>query len=580
MSDRLWRGRRWSRGLVLVLLMAQLALASCSLGGAAPTPTVARTPTPLPPSATLPATSTPPTPSPGVATATSSPSATASPSLARPATPATPLARGTASPGAGGLCVFPPPFPSSATPTTPRPVATAPRGTPPVAGPPAPTPPTIPLPALQARYSIAVDDVRFETGHLRARETVRVTNREPCALDRLYFSVTVARWGWFTLDGVAVAGQPTAASVAGTVLPVVLTQPLAAAATLELTFTFQLDVGVANDPFTPGGFAGTTRAGDILRLAYWFPILSDDHQYPPFLDPPYTATADYAVTLTLPATLVVAHTGVVTSEQTNADGTVTRRIDALNVRDFVLSLSPDYQVARRTAANGVTVEVYYSPLSLDPSGQNPTVVQQQVTTALDAGVTAIERFSALIGPYPYPVFRIVDGGPRLGGGIEFPMLVTVNLTLRGLAPLVYHETAHQWLYGILGTRTQQDPWIDEGGASFLAAVLDGTLPVNPPSPTAFAYRLDVSVWVVPPGPSQTAAYRSIYDQGEAFYQQVHLAMGDEAFWRALQALYRDDRFAIVTPRDLLMHWQAASPVDLRPLFRQYLDYPWIDELGR
>ena len=55
-------------------------------------------------------------------------------------------------------------------------------------------------------------------------------------------------------------------------------------------------------------------------------------------------------------------------------------------------------------------------------------------------------------------------------------------------------------------------------------------------------------------------------------------MGDEAFWAALQELYRDDRFGIITPRDLLAHWQARSPVDLRPLFRQYLDYDWINQL--
>ncbi|HEX5502681.1 MAG TPA: hypothetical protein VFW96_08665, partial [Thermomicrobiales bacterium] len=324
--------------------------------------------------------------------------------------------------------------------------------------------------------------------------------------------------------------------------------------------------GTAADPYTPGGFAGTTKAADILRLAYWFPILSDDHQYPPFLDPPYTAAADYDVTLTAPADLVVAHTGVDSGDQPNADGTVTRHITAPRVRDFVLSLSPDYQVLHGAAANGVAVEVYYSPRSFPDAA----TAERQAHAALDAGATAIARLSALIGPYPYPVFRIADGGASLGGGIEFPMLVSVNLNGTGVAPLVYHETAHQWLYGILGTRTQQDPWIDEGGTSFLAAYLAGTLPAAPPDPARFRYPLDVSVWQIPPGDSQAAAYQAIYDQGEAFYQRVRLAMGDANFWAALAALYRDDRYGIITPRDLLAHWQAHSPVDLTPLFREYL----------
>jgi hypothetical protein len=362
------------------------------------------------------------------------------------------------------------------------------------------------------------------------------------------------------------------------VLTVRLARPLVPGARATVALDFRLDVGEANDPYTTGGFAGTTRSGDIWRLAYWFPVLSDDHQYPPFLDPPYTATADYEVTIAAPADLVLAHTGTVAEERPGGDGTVTRRISAPDVRDFTLAISPNYRIVSRTAANGVLVEVYYSPLTLDPLGQNPAAAQAQVERALEAGVTAIERFSELIGPYPYPVFRIVDGGPRLGGGIEYPMLTIVNLAVRGIVGLVYHEAAHEWFYGVLGTRTQQDPWIDEGAASFLAGYLEGTLPLSPPGPRIFTYRLSISVWEVPPGGSQAAAIRSIYDQGEAFYERVRQTMGEEAFWAALQDLYRAERFGIVTPRELLSAWQRHSPVDLRPLFKEYLDYDWIDEL--
>ena len=54
----------------------------------------------------------------------------------------------------------------------------------------------------------------------------------------------------------------------------------------------------------------------------------------------------------------------------------------------------------------------------------------------------------------------------------------------------------------------------------------------------------------------------------------------ERIWDGIEDLYRDDRFGIITPRELLAHWQARAPVDLRPLFRQYLDYDWIDGLTR
>ncbi len=289
------------------------------------------------------------------------------------------------------------------------------------------------------------------------------------------------------------------------------------------------------------------------------------------------------MTLTTPANLVVAHTGVVVEERPAAAGTITRRIEAPNVRDFVFTVSSNYQVERRTAANGVVVEVVYSPRNIEASGQDPAFLQSQVALTLDAAVLSQERLSALIGPYPYPVLRVVDAGPRLGGGIEFPMVVWVNMAVApagALRNLVYHEVAHEWFYAIIGTRTQQDPWIDEGAASFLASFLAGTLRQNPPGPDAFEYRLSAPVWDVPAGGTQRAATSAIYTQGEAFYTRVYRAMGDEAFWAALQALYRDHRFGIITPRDILAAWQAASPVDLRPLFGEYLDYPWINDLRR
>lgn len=567
------RGGRPIAGLLGLLLLA-ITLAGCQLGTTTPSSaaTAALTEATSVVTPTL-AAALSPTPT------TGRPAAVRTATAATTAAPATPRSAATPTAAtAGTVCSFAPPLAGgrgipAATPGATPATANAPGRV----AVPAQVPPTIPLPALAARYSLAIDGVDFDAGKLHTAQTVTITNREACALDRLYFSVVAARWGWFALDSVRVAGQPVAAAVSGTVLPVPLAQPLAPGATVEVALNFRLAVGTASDTYTGSGFAGTTRANDILRFAYWFPILSDDHQYPPYLDPPYTATASYDVTMTTPANLVVAPTGEITDETANADGTVTRRITADNVRDFVFTLSPNYQVARRQSATGTQIEVYYSPNSFRGSAARPETIQALVDKALTAATRAEERLSALIGPYPYPVLRVVDGGAALSGGIEFPTLIMVNLNY-GSDNLIYHEVGHEWLYGLLGTRTQQDPWIDEGGASFLAAYLEGTLRANPPASTQFRYPLDTSVWAIPASGSQNAATEAIYTQGEAFYTRVLSAMGEAAFWRAMQELYGADRYGIITPRDLLAAWQAASPTDLRPLFHEYLSYPWLDAL--
>lgn len=572
---------RWRCAILTLLFLSTLA--SCQIGPAAPTPTpvASATATSIP----TPLASSNPTPTPGTTTATAAsvtPSSAPQATVAQTATRAAATTPGTAaSPVVGGICAFAPPITRAASTPTPRPTTFASPRPPALGVPAAPgqTPPTIPLPDLAARYTLTVDQFDFAEGRLHTAETVRVTNREGCALDRLYFSITAARWGWFTLDAVRVGGQTVAVAVDGTVLPVRLPQPLAAGGTIEVAFDFRLDIGVAADPYTPGGFPGTTQSGNILRLAYWFPILSDDHQYPPFLDPPYTANADFTVTLTTPTNVVVAPTGTIADERQNPDGTVTRRIEAPNVRDFVMALSLDYQVVRRQAASGVMVEVYYSPQSFAGGGFRPEVAEPQALRTLDAAVFAEERLSALIGPYPYPTLRVVDGGATLLGGIEFPTLIMVGLTISS-NDLIYHEIGHEWLYGLLGTRTQQDPWIDEGGATFLADYLNASLSTNPPHPSRFTYPLDTSVWEVQAGGLQRNATSAIYTQGGAFYTLVMRAMGEDAFWLALQTLFRDKRYGIITPRDLLAAWQAVSSVDLRPLFGEYLGYSWIGELTK
>lgn len=578
----------------IILLALLITLAGCQLSPASPiaaptgaliappTPTaisgapLTTTPSALPTIRSgTPITTTSATPRPGgSATATGSAhSGTAGRTTSLSgATPGTPVRN--------AVCTFAPPFAgASDIPLATPGVTSAVPATPAQPGAPTQIPPTIPLPNLAASYTLTIDDVDFDAGRLRTVQTIQITNRESCALDRLYFSVTAARWGWFALDSVRVGGQPAPASVTGTVLPVPLAHPLAAGATTEVAIDFHLTVGTANDPYTPRGFAGTTRVNDILRFAYWFPILSDDHQYPPYLDPPYTATANFDVTMTTPAALVVAPTGQITATTPNADGTITRRIAAEHVRDFVFALSPNYQIARRQSVTGTQIELYYSPTSFGVNVNRPGYVEGLVEKALVAATLAEERLSALIGPYPYPTLRVVDGGAALSGGIEFPTLIMVNLNA-GSDNLIYHEVAHEWFYGLLGTRTQQDPWIDEGGATFLADYIAGTLSQNPPARATFRYPLDTSVWAIPARGDQGAATAAIYTQGGAFYTKVMRAMGEEDFWRALQGLYRTRRYGIITPYDLLATWQAGSPTDLRPLFREYLSYPWIDELGR
>ena len=68
------------------------------------------------------------------------------------------------------------------------------------------------------------------------------------------------------------------------------------------------------------GFDVTRRDGDILRLGYWFPMLSDDHGYHDQFDAVYTATGNFHVTLTAPAVATCSSArGVIQHQETAGD---------------------------------------------------------------------------------------------------------------------------------------------------------------------------------------------------------------------------------------------------------------------
>jgi hypothetical protein len=71
---------------------------------------------------------------------------------------------------------------------------------------------------------------------------------------------------------------------------------------------------------------------------------------------------------------------------------------------------------------------------------------------------AIEFYSELWAPYPFPQLTLQDGP---SAGMEYPMVINSN---QGAAD---HETAHQWWPMMLGTNETWYGWMDEGFNQYL-----------------------------------------------------------------------------------------------------------------
>lgn len=171
-------------------------------------------------------------------------------------------------------------------------------------------------------------------------------------------------------------------------------------------------------------------------------------------DPFVLDTADFAVTLTLPAGMGVACGGKVTAQEEG--GKQIYRYEAAGVRDaaFVLGSFELTSVERC----GVQIDYYHFK-------------DETPEETLKAAGDAIETFSDLFCSYPYARYALAE--TDLGfGGMEYSGFATISSALRReeRAEVVVHETAHQWWYSLVGSNQIECAWQDEGLAEYSVAL--------------------------------------------------------------------------------------------------------------
>ncbi len=427
------------------------------------------------------------------------------------------------------------------------------------------------LPDVELTYAIDAQLRDFDSGIVDALSVTTVTNQGSTPLDRLFFRIAPAHFNEFSLndltrDGV---GIETIASDNGTTLEVILDPPLAPAATTELRFDFVVPLRDTGD-----GFASIGRDGAVLRLGVWYPMISNDDGYPPLLDPPYTLTAHYEVRFTAPSDVVVAASGELAGPPATRGDDVTYTFALANGRDFALMLSREYEIDERTTASGIVVRQYTLASGYGISDETRTQIRDR---AFDVAERALAEFADNIGPYPWPSLSLVEAGPGLGGGIEYTALTIISYDSGALENLVAHEIAHMWFYAAIGTRTQDDPWIDEGAATFLGNGISGGSYAASSDRGEINYvaPLDSSIFDLT-GFNGGEWVAAVYTQGGSFFADAYVTMGEDAFWTAMAALYTTQVFEIATPWEVLTALQSYSGVDLSPVFERYFTYPWLD----
>jgi hypothetical protein len=338
--------------------------------------------------------------------------------------------------------------------------------------------------------------------------------------------------------------------------------------TLLLDFALNLPKISPGEEFTEGAFGYSKRA---VSLGNWYPVLAPYREdkgwysltYFPVGDPYVTEVADYNVTITTTAGVTLAGTG-----QESRTGN-RWNYEAEQARSFALAASDSYETATMQVGD-VTVHAYYFPSN-----------QEAAQVVLETASRAVELFSEIYGPYPYPDYRVAE--TEFAGGMEFSGITFLGSIFYDeydgtnrttLVPLTAHEASHQWFYGLVGSDQVTEPWLDEAIAEYSAFLYyERYLPGD----TDWWWNFAVEQWV-PMGNIDALIYEfrdnrayvdAVYRRGAQFVHDLRQVMGDPAFFAFLQEYQRRFAFRLVKSGDFFSLVQEFTTADLVPLQEEY-----------
>ena len=381
-----------------------------------------------------------------------------------------------------------------------------------------------------------------------------------------------------------------------TVATLILDEPIKAGTTAELEISWHTKL--------PGGPNGRghrmTQRFDskLFQPTQWFPRLAkyDDlrgWETSPYLGPAefYNNFGKFDVRITAPGGWIVSGTGVLQNPNEVLTATTRQRLATVLTSDEEITLVGETEA--RTAAGEkltwhfvadkvndfawATAENFIwkaTRANIPEKGYVPVYMvylPERAKYFEQAGkITrhALEYYSKLWAPYPFPQLTLQDGP---SAGMEYPMVINSN---QGAAD---HETAHQWWPMLLGTNETRYGWMDEGFNQYMNILSDADADGKP-------YNLDgygqsygrVSGEEAEPPMMWSANDAGVY-YGFQTYQKTPLMLsmlggivGDEAVIKAMKAYTKTWSYKHPSPWDYIFFMNNQLGQDL-----EWFWYYWL-----
>ena len=430
---------------------------------------------------------------------------------------------------------------------------------------------------------------------LRVREAVVFQNSSRQPLDHLVLRVYPNELRPVHLQGIWVDNRRVPGFLDGSVLDVRLREAVAPGDTVRVLLQLTMEVppfdparGLEADVLDPRETGAFGTAAGQIGLGYWLPLVTpvdgegrfDERPIRPNTEHALFEPALFHVVLDLPADLEVGTTGVqVLRREEGGHQTVVAVAGA--AREFAVQLGHGLDILE-TEVGGTQLRVLY-PADEPAMGRH----------LLEYAEGALRACTQAFGPLSAAEIDVVEAPIRIALGMEYPGLVTVDAHhKRGSYArnavhewTVAHEIAHQWWSAEVGSEPGTSPWLDEGLASFSAALywegrygreaLDMRHELDVIEPIA-ALRERGS----PDLPADLEAWRYdlhqysaiVYGRAALFFEALSDVMGREALLAGLRRYHLEQRGRIADADDLLdaLEAEAPDPAVVRALYERWI----------
>ncbi|MEP1955226.1 MAG: M1 family metallopeptidase [Algoriphagus sp.] len=467
-----------------------------------------------------------------------------------------------------------------------------------------------------ASYQMDID-MNVQTNQYTGTQVLTYTNNSPDTLDRVFYHLYFNAFqpgsmmdersrsiadpdrrvgdrisklkpdeiGFLRVNSLKMNGKDVVYNEVGTILEVDLSTPILPNTTVkfDMSFTGQVPVQIRRS-------GRDSAEGVRYSMAQWYPKMSEYdeqgwHANPYIGREFYGIWGDFDIKITIDKTYVLGGTGYVQNpnevghgyEDAGAKVTppkgdkLTWHFNAPKVTDFMWAADPKYRHDKLVMDNGVTVHHLYIP--------TPDVTENWVKL-MDYTPKAIEYMSEHFGEYPYKQYSVIQGGD---GGMEYPMstLVTGGRNLSSLVGVMAHELGHSWYQGVIATNEALYPWMDEGFASYAAALTMAEIfkPNDNPLRGSYAgyFRLAKSGKEEPMSTHSdhydtNGSYSAAaYSKGAVFLAQMGYIIGEEARDKGILSYWNTWGFKHPNANDFIRIMEKESGLEL-DWYKEYFVY--------